>query len=69
MKYKLLWQLEREENTKLRRELRVQKAIKSGTKQGTEMLLDEIKDLKDKIDTLMTTIERERSDIYANGIR
>jgi len=69
MNYKLLWQLEREENYNLRRELKVQKAINSGINQGVELLEDQLKELKDQNDTLIKSVERERRDRYVYGIR
>jgi len=60
MNYKLLWQLEREENTKLRKKVTVLEASNAIQRE----LLKEADDIKD---TLMRSIERERSDLYARG--
>lgn len=60
MNYKLLWQLEREENSKLRRKIVVLEASNAVQRE----LLKEAEDVKD---TLMRSIERERSDLYARG--
>lgn len=60
MNYKLLWQLEREENAKLRNKVKV---LDTANKIQVEI----IKELEDVKDTLMRSIERERSDLYARG--
>ena len=60
MNYKLLWQLEREENSKLRKKIVVLEASNAVQRE----LLKEAEDVKD---TLMRSIERERSDLYARG--
>ena len=62
MNYKLLWQLEREENKKLRNKVKVLQV-------SNEIQVEIIKELEDVKDTLMRSIERERSDRYAYGIR
>ena len=60
MNYKLLWQLEREENTKLRKKVTVLEVSNAIQRE----LLKEAEDVKD---TLMRSIERERSNLYARG--
>lgn len=60
MNYKLLWQLEREENSKLRKKIVVLEASNAVQRE----LLKEAEGVKD---TLMRSIERERSDLYARG--
>ncbi len=60
MNYKLLWQLEREENAKLRKKVTV---LDTANKIQVELL----KEAEDVKDTLMRSIERERSDLYARG--
>lgn len=60
MNYKLLWQLEREENTKLRKKVRVLEV-------SNEIQRELLKEAEGIKDTLMRSIERERSDLYAKG--
>lgn len=60
MNYKLLWQLEREENIKLRKKVIVLEV-------SNEIQRELLKEAEDIKDTLMRSIERERSDLYARG--
>ena len=60
MNYKLLWQLEREENKKLRNKVKVLQV-------SNEIQRELLKEAEDIKDTLMRSIERERSDLYAKG--
>ena len=60
MNYKLLWQLEREENAKLRNKVKVLQV-------SNEIQRELLKEAEDVKDTLMRSIERERSDLYARG--
>lgn len=60
MNYKLLWQLEREENKKLRNKVKVLQV-------SNEIQRELLKEAEDIKDTLMRSIERERSDLYARG--
>lgn len=60
MNYKLLWQLEREENKKLRNKVKVLQV-------SNEIQRELLKEAEDVKDTLMKSIERERSDLYARG--
>jgi hypothetical protein len=59
MNYKLLWQLEREENEQLKVELRIAKA-------AINYLKEENKDLKDANGTLLKSVEQQRIRSYEN---
>lgn len=59
MNYKLLWQLEREENEKLKVELRIAKA-------AINYLKEENKDLKYANGTLLKSVEQQRIRSYEN---
>lgn len=59
MNYKLLWQLEKEENEKLKVELRIAKA-------AINYLKEENKDFKEANNTLLKSVEKERCLKYEN---
>lgn len=59
MNYKLLWQLEKEENEQLKVELRIAKA-------AINYLKEENKDFKEANNTLLKSVEKERCLKYEN---
>ena len=67
MNYKLLWQLEREENDTLKSEVKKLRNKVTVLDTANKIQRELLKELEDVKDTLMRSIERERSDLYARG--